>query len=75
MVLVTDGVIESTDTSSTEYGLASLGNLLAEHPDDGPAHLATRLLADLARFRGGKAAEDDTTVMILRRSGTQPYPA
>ncbi|MCG6950100.1 MAG: SpoIIE family protein phosphatase [Acidobacteria bacterium] len=75
IVLVTDGVIESTDGSSTEYGLGSLSRILAEHPDDDPANLATRLLADLARFRSGNSADDDTTLMVLRRSSAQPRTA
>jgi sigma-B regulation protein RsbU (phosphoserine phosphatase) len=71
IVLVTDGVIESTDDASSEYGLGSLSDLLAEYPDDSPADLAKLLLEDLDRFRSGNAADDDTTLMVLRRSDAQ----
>lgn len=67
VVLVTDGVVESTNEGGDEYGLEFLGTLLSEFPHDGPAELAARLVADLARFRDGHSADDDTTLMVLRR--------
>lgn len=70
IVLVTDGVVESTNGGSTEYGLGALSNNIAQHPHDGPEILAARLLADLSRFRNGHSANDDTTLMVLHRIGS-----
>jgi len=68
LVLVTDGLIESTDENDTEYGVDALASFVESHPDEGPYDLATHLVADAVRFRNGRRANDDTTLMVLRRT-------
>jgi sigma-B regulation protein RsbU (phosphoserine phosphatase) len=69
LVLVTDGVIESTNGRDAEYGLDALSQIVEFHPNEEPCDLAKRLIADAARFRNGRRADDDITLMVLRRTG------
>lgn len=68
LVMVTDGLVESTNDNDFEFGLDSLTTILADHPSERPAAAASRLLDEAARHRTGRRAEDDTTVMVIRRS-------
>jgi len=68
LVLVTDGLIESTNGQNTEYGLEALSQIVEFHPNEEPCDLARRLVADAAGFRNGRRAEDDITLMVVRRS-------
>lgn len=68
LVLVTDGLVESTNGSGAEYGIDTLAALVHSHPHDGPSDLIGRVVADAARFRDGRSADDDTTMMVVRRT-------
>ena len=69
LVLVTDGLVESTDENDAEYGVDALASFVESHPHEGPFDLARNLVADAERFRNGRRAGDDTTLMVLRRTG------
>ena len=69
LVLMTDGIVESTNGHETEYGLDALSSIVESFPHEAPRDLAGRLVADAARFRGGRPANDDTTLMVVRRMG------
>jgi sigma-B regulation protein RsbU (phosphoserine phosphatase) len=68
LVLVTDGIVEGNDGSGTEYGLDAISAICESHPNEGPRDLASRLVADAVRFRNGRRADDDTTLMVVRRT-------
>lgn len=68
LVLATDGLIESTDGRHPDYGLDALSRIVERHPDEGPHDLAERLIADAAEFRNGRPANDDITLMVVRRT-------
>ena len=68
LVLVTDGLVESTNGRDTEYGLDALSSIVESFPHEGPDDLAERLVTDAARFRNGRPANDDTTLMVVRRT-------
>ena len=68
LVLVTDGIIESTNGRDAEYGLDTLSRIVEFHPNEEPRDLAERLVADAARFRNGLPADDDITLMVVRRT-------
>ncbi len=70
LVLATDGLIESTDPEHQEYGIGALARTIADAPDAAPAQLANLLLDEVARFRRGRPATDDTTLMVVRRTGS-----
>lgn len=68
LVLVTDGIIESTNGRDAEYGLDTLSRIVELHPNEEPRDLAERLVADAARFRNSRPADDDITLMVVRRT-------
>ena len=68
LVFVTDGLVESRDGNDAEYGIGAVASLVQSHPDLGPCELAQHLVADAARFRKGRPADDDTTLMVMRRT-------
>lgn len=68
LVLVTDGIIESTNGHDAEYGLDTLSRIVELHPNEEPRDLAERLVADAARFRNSRPADDDITLMVVQRS-------
>ena len=45
-----------------------LSSIVQSFPLEGPREVAERLVADAARFRGGRPADDDTTLMVVRRT-------
>lgn len=68
LVLVTDGITESTDGSDNEYGVEGLWSLVsAKDLELSPKQAVSRYLEDVERHRGGRAQHDDVTVMVLRR--------
>lgn len=68
LVLATDGLIESTDSPEEEFGIEALSAAIAAAPEEDAGTLAHRLLTEADRFRNGRPATDDTTLMVLRRS-------
>jgi sigma-B regulation protein RsbU (phosphoserine phosphatase) len=68
LVLVTDGIVESTNGRDTEYGLDALSTIFESFPHEGPRDLAERLVSDATLFRGGRPADDDTTLMVVQRT-------
>jgi len=68
IVLVTDGVTESTDGRDREYGVDALWSLVSHRDLDlSLERTVARYLDDVARHRNGHDQEDDLTVMVLRR--------
>jgi sigma-B regulation protein RsbU (phosphoserine phosphatase) len=69
LVLVTDGLVESRNGRDAEYGLDAVSSLVEGHPGEEPRELADLLVRDAVRFRGGRPADDDATLMVVRRTG------
>jgi len=68
LVLVTDGVTEARNKAGEFYGDARLLDFLRAAP---APKLGEALLGEIRRFRGRAAANDDTTVVVVRRKGTE----
>ena len=68
LVLLTDGIVESTNGRNAEYGLDALSAIVQFFPHEEPRDLAERLVADAARFRNGRQADDDITLMVVQRT-------
>ena len=68
LVLLTDGIVESTNGRNAEYGLDALSAIVQFFPHEKPRDLAERLVADAARFRNGRQADDDVTLMVVQRT-------
>ncbi|HKN48476.1 MAG TPA: SpoIIE family protein phosphatase, partial [Candidatus Polarisedimenticolia bacterium] len=61
LLLYTDGLTESRDRSSAEYGTERLNRLMVERHALPPRDLVGACLADLTAFRSGTARTDDLT--------------
>ena len=68
LLLYTDGVSEARDAAGAEYGRERLGRLLASCYRQPAADVMRMCLEDLRTFRGGMAATDDLTLMVVRRA-------
>jgi sigma-B regulation protein RsbU (phosphoserine phosphatase) len=68
VVMYTDGVTESMTPHEEEFGEARLIEAVLEARDLSLESLIEGVLERLAAFRGGEAASDDTTLVLLRRS-------
>ena len=68
LLLVTDGITESTDERDNEYGVDGLWSLVSTNDLDlSPEDAVSKYLGDVARHRNGAGPQDDVTVMVLRR--------
>jgi sigma-B regulation protein RsbU (phosphoserine phosphatase) len=67
LVLYTDGLSESFNPASEQYGDQRLALLLQQHSDLSPLDLVAMILEDVRRFREGTPKSDDLTIMVLRR--------
>lgn len=85
LLLGTDGIWEAGGKDGSMYGKRRLREAIRQYTpvgaevDGGAQGLERYVFAELQRFRGGKAPEDDITVVILRGTrrdgGGAPEPA
>ncbi len=68
LVLYTDGLTESFDQSSAEYGIARLAKFLNGRHRLGPQPLTEACLAEVANFSKGVRQHDDRTILVLQRT-------
>lgn len=73
-VLYTDALIEAQDPSGKELGEQGLLALASGLDASDPAALGTGLLRAVEAHRGGDAANDDETLLVLRHNATEPPP-
>jgi phosphoserine phosphatase RsbU/P len=67
LVLCTDGVTEAESEMKQEYGLDRLAASAQRNRTSAANTLVNGCLAELDAWRGARKAQDDVTVMILRR--------
>jgi sigma-B regulation protein RsbU (phosphoserine phosphatase) len=67
LVLYSDGITEAQCPSGDDYQEERLVYSLRERIEDGPEAMAEGVIRDIARFREGRPASDDMTVMAVRR--------
>ena len=67
LVLVTDGVFEATDLSGRAYGVERVEQVLCAHAGGSAAAMAGAVLDDLVCHLGDRPAEDDVTLVVVRR--------
>jgi phosphoserine phosphatase RsbU/P len=71
IVLYSDGVSEATNPAGTELGREDL-MMVARTLDPSSAEtLGTQLLEAVTAFRGGRAPEDDETIIVLQRASDE----
>jgi sigma-B regulation protein RsbU (phosphoserine phosphatase) len=74
LVLYTDGVSESCDSSGEQLGLDGLLYIAHNLPTESPVAAGKELLAAVTRFRGAVPPADDETVVVLQRRAPQALP-
>ncbi len=67
-LLVSDGALEARDRRGEAFGEARLAAALRRGAGNGARALVDELVAELERHRDGHAAEDDLTLVAIRRS-------
>jgi len=65
--LITDGVFESENPASEMFGIARVEELVRRNHESPMSRLAEALLEETRRFAGGRAQNDDITIVLLRR--------
>lgn len=67
LVLYTDGVSEAANAVGEEFGRAGLGRALSHTAGSSARAIVGAVLDELGRFRGPSPANDDATLLALRR--------
>lgn len=67
LVLYTDGLTESLDESSNEYGIGRLAQFLNGRQALEPEALTSACLAEVGKFSRSVRQHDDRTILVLRR--------
>jgi hypothetical protein len=75
VLLYTDSLIESRDTSGTMLGERGLLDLVSQLDAGAPERFIAALTARLRDRAGGADPDDDVTVLLLRHTRTQPPTA
>jgi stage II sporulation SpoE-like protein len=73
LVLYTDGIVEACDIRDQEFGLDRLRRLIADSRDRTADEILAAILQGVAIFTRSAAAEDDRTILVIRR-GSSPAP-
>jgi phosphoserine phosphatase RsbU/P len=68
LVLYTDGLTESLDQSSNEFGISRLAQFLNGRQALEPEALTAACLAEVGKFSRGVRQHDDRTILVLRRN-------
>jgi serine phosphatase RsbU (regulator of sigma subunit) len=68
MLLYTDGIVEAHDRRGREFGLARVKRLLWELRGQAAKEIGEQILAAVNEWGSGAAAEDDRTVVIVKRA-------
>jgi serine phosphatase RsbU (regulator of sigma subunit) len=66
VVYLSDGIVEAQDPSGEPFGFDQLETLLGRHQESTPGQIRDGILAAIAKHAGGRPADDDRTVMVVR---------
>ena len=69
LLLYTDGIVEAHDHRGREFGLDRVRRLLLDYRKRTARETAEKVLTAVREFSAGKPAEDDRTVVVIRRTG------
>ncbi len=69
MILYTDGVTEARNAAGDLFGEEALRGAVLTHAGRGPASLVRHLLSEVQRFRAHTPKTDDTTLLVVERTG------
>ncbi len=69
LILYTDGLTEARNTGGEFFGEEALRGAVLTHSARGPASLVRHLLSEVERFRARAPKTDDSTLLIVERTG------
>jgi sigma-B regulation protein RsbU (phosphoserine phosphatase) len=67
LVCYSDGVTEALDDDDGEFGENRLEAMIADGTSTSAAAMCNRLIATVRDHRGSRQAQDDVTVLVIRR--------
>jgi sigma-B regulation protein RsbU (phosphoserine phosphatase) len=73
LVLYTDGIVEAVDARDEEFGIDRLKRVIAECRGETAENILAAILRQVAKFTRGSVAQDDRTVLVIRRASA-PLP-
>ena len=73
LLLYTDGIVEAHDQKGREFGLDRVRRILIDYRKRTARETAEKLMSAVQDFAAGRPAEDDRTVVVIRRTG-RPRP-
>jgi serine phosphatase RsbU (regulator of sigma subunit) len=74
LMVVSDGIFEAFDERGEELSVARTADLLSEHHQQSAEDILDALRRKVGAWTGGAPAEDDRTVVILKREAQRPAP-
>ncbi len=72
LFLYSDGIVEAHDQRGREFGLDRVRRILVDYRKRPARETAERVLAAVESFGAGRPAEDDRTIVVIRRTGRAP---
>lgn len=75
MLLYTDGIFEAHDPRSREFGPVRVKRILQEMRQRPAREIAEKILSSVREWGAGRVAEDDQTVVVIRRHPVKRSPA
>ncbi len=69
LLLYTDGIVEAHDQRGREFGLDRVRRILLDYRKKSARETAEKIMATVREFSAGRPAEDDMTVVVIRRPG------
>lgn len=72
LLVATDGIAEAAGADGVQFGVARVIEVVQRLAVSGPEAVVDGLLEEVERFTGGAAANDDRTVLALRRKAATP---
>jgi sigma-B regulation protein RsbU (phosphoserine phosphatase) len=68
LVLYTDGIVEATDATDEEFGIDRLKRVIADVRGETAETILAAILRQVGKFTRGAVAQDDRTVLVIRRA-------
>jgi len=72
LVLYTDGIVEAVDGRDQEFGIDRLKRVVAQNRERTAEEIVNAILQQVSAFTRGAVAQDDRTLLVVRRGSTPP---
>lgn len=66
LILYSDGISETTNREEQEFGEQRIEGMVERNSDASPFELCDRILGSVIAFGGGRPAQDDRTLLVVR---------